>query len=128
MIVVVKGLSAIRHLLTILAIAGLVLSPIARPVMAMPTDIRPSMGDHMAMTDAGAAAMPANMPCCPDKSPCPDCGKDCPFVALCAATTLDYVRLVSLFVPQRLASVIVPSNEADLGSLAQAPPTRPPKI
>jgi hypothetical protein len=49
-------------------------------------------------------------------------------MALCAATTLDTVRLVGLFVPRTLVSIVVPGNEAELGSLTQAPPTRPPKI
>ena len=124
----VKGLSAIRHLLAVLAMAGLVLSPIARPAMAMPTDMHASMSDSTAMTDDGTAAMPAGMPCCPDKSPGPDCGKDCPFMAFCAAKSFQSARLVSLFVPQRLVSVVVPGNEAEPGSIAQAPPTRPPKI
>jgi len=118
-----------RHLLAVLAIAGLVLSPIGRPVMAMPPDMQASMGDPVAMTDVGGAAMPTDMPCCcPDTSQGPDNGKDCPCMALCAAATLDTVRLVSLFVPRTLVSIVVPGNEAELGSLAQAPPTRPPKI
>jgi hypothetical protein len=126
MVDIVKRPSAIRLLLAILAIAGLVLSPIGRPLMAMPADMRTSLGDPMAMSDA--AAMPADMPCCPDKSPGPDCGKDCPFMAFCAAKCFHSARLVSLFFPQRLVSIFVPGNEAELGSLVQAPPTRPPKI
>jgi hypothetical protein len=122
------GPSAMVRLIAILAIAGLVLSPIGRPVMAMPSDMHASLDGATAMAQAGAAAMPAEMPCCPDKSPGPDCGKDCPCMALCAAKTLNSVRLASLFIPQRLVSIVVPGNEAELGSLAQTPPTRPPKI
>jgi len=94
--------------------------------MDMPVGMHGSMGDSRVMT--GAAAMPTDMPCCPDNSPGPDCGKDCPCVALCAAETPNIVRLGSLFVPKRLVSIIVPGDEAEPSSLAQAAPTRPPKI
>jgi hypothetical protein len=124
----VKCLSAIRRLLAILAIAGLTLSPIGQAVMAMPTDMHASMDGAMAMIDAGAAAMPADMPCCPDKSSGSDCGKDCPFVMFCVAQALNNPRVVSLFVPESLVSIMFPGNETAPGGLTQAPPTRPPKI
>jgi hypothetical protein len=125
--VAVNGHFAIRHLFAILAVAGLVLSPMARPVMAMPTDLRASIGDPVMVHDIGPATPPADMQCCPEKSPASDCGKDCPFMALCGAKILTPVRLVSLFVLGTLVSCVVPGNEAELRSIAEAPPTKPPK-
>jgi hypothetical protein len=116
----------IRRFLAILAVAGLVLSPIVRPVMAISADAHASEGDPDAV-DHGAATAPADMPCCPDKSQGPDCGYDCPFMALCTPLNFQTPILVSLFVPLGPGSNLIPRNESELDSLAQVPPTRPPK-
>jgi hypothetical protein len=121
----VKTLSAIRSLLAILAIVGLVLGPIAKPVMAMPTPMH--MGVDQAMVNE--AAMPEDMPCCPTKAPIPDCGKDCLFMAMCATQFLaNAVQGVWLVIPLGLASVFFPGNDTDVAGLSQGPPPRPPKI
>jgi hypothetical protein len=62
----VKTLSAIRSLLAISAIIGLVIGPIARPAMAMPAPMNTGVASDQAMVDE--AAMPEDMPCCPKKS------------------------------------------------------------
>jgi hypothetical protein len=124
---VVTFRSAIGHLSAVLAIVGLMLGSILRPVMAMPVGGHASAGDASAMSDT-MAAMPADMPCCPEKTPLPDCGKDCPFMTLCAGILLHSAPLGSLFVPLTLASIVVPGGQSDLLGIAQAPPKRPPKI
>jgi hypothetical protein len=97
--------------------------------MAMPTDMPASMDDGTAMTkDATSAAMPMDMPCCPEKSSDPACGKDCPFMLLCMAKGFRNVVLADLIAPLTPMSILAPGNQPDLGSIAQAPPTRPPKI
>ena len=115
----VKRLSALRYLFAVLAIAGLILTPIAAPATAMATDA--SMADHM--------AMPADMPCCPDQVPMPDCGKDCPFMAVCATQFLSTMpQGTGFLIPPTHASLVVASNDVGPGGLKQRPPPRPPKL
>src|SRR5690242_12241696 len=75
--------STLRRLLPALAIAGLVLAPVSQPGMAMPADMQASMSDHAEMADHAAMAIPDGMPCCPHEQQKPDCGKDCPLMAMC---------------------------------------------
>jgi hypothetical protein len=125
----VKTLSAIRSLLTISAIVGLVLGPLARPVMAMPAPMHTGIASDQAMVDGTAMAMSEDMPCCPTKAPIPDCGKDCLFMAMCATQFLaDAVQRVGLVIPLGLASVFSPGNDTDVAGLSQGPPPKPPKI
>jgi hypothetical protein len=118
---------ALGCFLAAFAILGLVLVPIARPVMAMPMDMHASMGEATA-ADAMAAALPGDMPCCPGKSTFPDCGKDCLFMASCSATLLQLVPQTGLIVPVTLVSIVFPGEHSDLASVAYAPPRKPPKI
>ena len=124
-----KTLSAIRSLLAIVAIVGLVLGPIARPAMAMPAPMHTAVASDQAMVDEAAMAMPEDMPCCPTKAPIPDCGKDCLFMAMCATQFLaNAVQGVGLVIPLGLASVFFPGNDTDVAGLSQGPPPRPPKV
>jgi hypothetical protein len=117
----VKRLSALRYLFAALAIAGLILTPMAAPAMAMATPAN--------IADETPMAMPADMPCCPDQAPMPDCGKDCPFMALCATQFVSTMpHGTGLVLPPALASLVVPGNDAGLSGLTQRPPPRPPKI
>lgn len=85
------------------------------------------LSEHDTTDAQTGTAMPADMPCCPDKAPASDCGKDCPLMALCMASATLTTRVgVPVFVA-RLAGVVRPGDDADLGGLAQAPPPRPPK-
>lgn len=119
----VKRPSVLRLVFAALALAGLLLTPIAVPAMPVATDMAESMADHAAM------AMPADMPCCPDEAPMPNCGKDCPFMAMCAAQFLSIMpQGTGLITPLALASVVVPGNDAGLSGLTQRPPPKPPKI
>jgi hypothetical protein len=122
-----KTLSAMRSLLAILAIVGLVVGPAARPAMAMPAAIQAGAASEQPMVDH--AAMPEDMPCCPTKTPIPDCGKDCLFMTMCAMQFFcNAVSGAGLVLPVGLASVFFPGNDTDLAGLSQGPPPRPPKI
>jgi hypothetical protein len=84
------------------------------------------MSEHSAADAHMGMAMPADMPCCPDKAP--DCGKDCPLMGLCMMSALQFAPLgPSLFLFPTLASIIFPGDDAALSGLAQPPPARPPK-
>jgi hypothetical protein len=121
--------SAVGRVLAVLAVAGLVLVPIARPAMAMSvgTDMHAGLGNAMA-ADSAIADVADDMPCCPGKPALPDCSKDCPLMALCITAPLYFVSQISLIVPLSFASIIFPPDNSDLVSIAQAPPRRPPKI
>jgi hypothetical protein len=123
-----KLLTCIRYLLPGLALLGLIGAPLVRPAMAMtmPAAMHAAMSDDAAMPADAAMAMPADMPCCPDKVP--DCAKDCPLMALClAGTVLSLPSGAGLLVLVRLSSLVLPGNDADLASQGYGPPPRPPK-
>ena len=124
---------AIGHFLALLAVVGLMLAPLVRSAMAMPTA-------HHAVQTAGAtvtagmemagmemASAAEDMPCCPGKAPLPDCGSDCPFMALCSAMPFN-PPVASLIVPVTAAGIVAPGGQSDLVSVTLAPPRRPPKI
>jgi hypothetical protein len=119
--------SAIARCFALLAIIGLVLSPMMRPAMAVAVAMPASDGVMAGMAEMEATGMPADMPCCPGKPTLPDCGKDCPFMALCAGMALGG-PVFGLFVPLGLVSIVVPGNQSQLVGIWHAPPRRPPKI
>jgi hypothetical protein len=137
----VKWVTTIRRCVALIVIAGLVLAPVLLSVgatamqmpaattgahsdMAMPSDT--AMQSDIAMPSD--MVMASDMECCPKKaSHVPDCGKDCPFMALCMGVGLQSDRVAGLGVPLALVSTMVPGNQRDLDGLAQAPPIRPPK-
>jgi len=133
----VNRVATIRRFVALIVIAGLVLAPVLLSIgataMQMPAGML-SAHSGMAMPSDTAmssdVAMPSDMECCPKKaSHVPDCGKDCPFTALCMGIGLQQGdRAASLCAPMALASTMIPGNQRDLDGLAQAPPTRPPKI
>lgn len=118
-----KPCRTLRALLLGLAIVGLVLWPIAGPALAM------TGGASADLMQQSAAAMPGDMPCCPDTStPAPDCAKHCPLLAMCLASVLPYLAVpAGLSTPRFSARVTFPDRSSNLDSLAQAPPPRPPK-
>jgi hypothetical protein len=138
----VKRVTTIRRFVALVVIAGLVLAPVLLSIgataMQMPAGMlsaHSGMAEHsgMAMSSDTAMpsdmAMPSEMECCPKKaSHVPDCGKDCPFMALCLGIGLQQGdRVGSLCAPMALVSTLIPGNQRDLDGLAQAPPIRPPK-
>jgi hypothetical protein len=87
----------------------------------------------MGTADADMASVMDAMPCCPHmydgptgQAPVPDCGGDCPFMALCSAMPLS-VPVASLIAPLAEASVVLPGDQSDLTGRSCAPPRRPPK-
>jgi hypothetical protein len=115
--------TTIRRILALTVIAGLVLAPMTLSVGATAMKMPAAMESaHSGM------AMPADMECCPKKtSHVPDCGMDCPFMALCMGIGLQSDRVASLCAPLGLVSTMIPASQRDPDGLAQAPPIRPPK-
>jgi hypothetical protein len=111
-----KRLLTIRGVLAGLALLGLLLSPLARPVMA-------SQGDLVAHAEIDMA----DMPCCPDGAAKPDCAKDCPLMALCMAKAFESAPHPTAPVISTLSGHIgLLANDANLHGFAQAPLPRPP--
>jgi hypothetical protein len=118
----------IRRLLVISVIAGLVLAPLARPVMAAPTPdaSMPAMADDMSMS-ATSDEMAGDMPCCPSKAPAPiDCDK-CVFMAACMSQFL--VGPAATFRPPfAVSGKIAPlRNDFWPDGLGHSPPEHPPR-
>jgi hypothetical protein len=119
----VSYLTLIRRLLALVAIAGLVLAPMSWSAGAMSMNMPSAMGSS---ADSGMA-MPSDMDCCPKKAHLTDCGKNCPFMAICMGVGLQGERDTSFSIPLVPISTMVPGRQRDLDGLAQPPPTRPPK-
>lgn len=124
----VKCRITIRRLLATLMIAGLILAPLARPVMAGTTP-EASMS---AMADDSMSAMPdelaADMPCCPSKAPAPvDCDK-CVFMAACVSQFLAGPAVATFRVPFAVSGKIVPlQNDFWPDGVGRPPPEHPPR-
>jgi hypothetical protein len=130
----VKRQITTRRLLAIAMIAGLVLAPLSRPVMAgMVSDASmAAMAEDMPMAataDTMTEDMTASdMPCCPSKAPSPlECDK-CIFMAACATKCFSGLSAVA-FHPVLAVSVgIVPlRNDSWPDSLGYPPPDHPPR-
>ncbi|GLR84935.1 hypothetical protein [Bradyrhizobium iriomotense] len=106
---------------TLLVAAGLLLAPLAAPVLAAPAsghDMQAMSGDTQA----------EDMPCCPGETESKDCGS-CPFVALCLLN-------VSLPAPSGAVSPIerharhsafAPIDDLLIDGLGAKPPDHPPR-
>jgi hypothetical protein len=139
--VTVNRIVAIRRLLAILMIAGLVLAPLSRPVMAgMPSDapMQATTGQAMdghamaghAMDEMSAMADEmATMPCCPSKAPMPvDCDK-CVYMAGCASVFLSWMpTAIVLPLPLASDSVAALTNDFRPDGLGHPPPEHPPRL
>jgi hypothetical protein len=124
----VKPLSSIRALLWVLALVGLVLAPLAQPVMAM-TGGAQTRGIVSAQSAMNEAAMTmSGMPCCPEKAPLPDCSRDCPFMMLCAGSAFCGAQGAELIVSFVLSDRVSVRNDTDVVSLSHRPSPRPPKF
>jgi hypothetical protein len=71
--------------------------------------------------------MPEGMPCCPDAQKEPDCGKNCPFMALCAGMAFPPIAGVAIVGPLSPLVVVAPHDDLGLDGMAHGPPARPPK-
>jgi hypothetical protein len=123
---------AIRRLLPILAVLGLVLAPLTTPVVAMGLAapmLSASADTAMVGMAAEDAGMSSDMPCCPPEKPvAPDCQKACPLAALCLAKCVGGL-LANAGEPLRIASMapMISRDEIAPASLGQAPPPPPPR-
>jgi hypothetical protein len=115
----------IRGLLAIIMIAGLVLGPLPRPVMAgtASDSSMAAMADDMSAADETAN----EMPCCPTKAPMPiDCDK---CVLMTSCMTLCFASpSVTAFDPFPASGRIVPlQNDSWPDGLGHPPPEHPPR-
>jgi hypothetical protein len=115
----------IRGLLAIIMIAGLVLGPLPRPVMAgtASDSSMAAVADDMSAADE----MASDMPCCPTKAPMPvDCDK---CVLMTSCMTLCFVSpSVTAFDPFAASGRIVPlQNDSWPDGLGHPPPEHPPR-
>ena len=116
----------IRRLLAISVIAGLVLAPLARPVMAGTTPDA-AMAGEMPMS-AMPDAMAGDMPCCPSKAPAPiDCDK-CVFMAACMSQFMAGAPAATFRPPFAVSGKIAPlQNDFWPDGLGHPPPEHPPR-
>lgn len=128
----VKRQITIRQLLAIFMIAGLVLAPLSRPVMAgtasdasasASTMADEAMADDMSMS-ATVDKMVNDMPCCPSPG---DCDK-CMFMAACMTKCFAGMS-VAIFHPLMAVSArIAPlRNDSWPDSLGRSPLDHPPR-
>jgi len=117
----VQLFSFISRLLSILAIAGLLIAPMAAPSSAAAMDVAMA-GSTTAMSET--ASMPADMPCCPNEKPAlPGCAKSCPFAILCLAKCFPAVPAVSVVMPARIfVADVTTSWDDNLRDLLPDPP------
>jgi hypothetical protein len=119
----VKLSAVLPRLLSILAVVGLLIVPMAAPSVAMAAAPAGAM-EHM-------ASMPEGMPCCPHEKPAvPDCPKSCPCAALCmAGGCLPYAPVSGASIPARfaVADMKSPGDDVEPERLAEPPPPRPPR-
>src|SRR3954449_5054836 len=114
---VVNVWRTLRMLLPVLAMAGIIAAPLAVPAAAM-------------VAAAPGTEMADGMPCCPhDKPAMPDCSKACPLMAVCMAKCFQNVPTTAsaVVLPLTVAGLLVPADDPFGASLAQAPPSRPPR-
>src|SRR5260370_24966149 len=109
-------------------IAGLVLAPVSRPVMAEMS----SQASMQAMADEMSASvttdeMANDMPCCPSKAPV-DCDK-CVFMAACMSKCFAGMSS-TIFHPLLTASddIAALPNDSWPDRLGHPPPEHPPRI
>jgi hypothetical protein len=122
----VKLLVLIRALLPVLAIAGLILSPLGPAKAVDGMDMQGSLA-HKQSIDHVTVAMD-DMPCCPEKTKAPGCTTDCPSMAPCAGQVFYNAPVEADFsLPLMFADRIAAIDDAAPTSLSQGPPPRPPK-
>jgi hypothetical protein len=125
----------------LLVASGLLLAPLATPVLAGPAsdathhhdmlamsdDTRAMSGDMQTMSD-GSQAMADDMPCCPDQTGIKDCGS-CPFVALCLLSMSLPAPSGAMALIERHArhNSLALSDDLLIDGLGAKPPDHPPR-
>jgi hypothetical protein len=110
----------IGRLLAVLVIAGLVAAPLVTPAAAKRVPVSE-------MTDM--AAMPGDMPCCPDGQKDKSC-PDCPLVAMCMLTIAqaEPASTSGIQVHFQTWRLFFPLVDLIADDLVGAPPDHPPRI
>jgi hypothetical protein len=120
----------IRRLLAISVIAGLILAPLSRPVLArsMSDDSMSAMANDMSASAMADEAVD-DMPCCPPSAPAPIGCDKCVFMAACVAKCSAGLT-ATLFQPLFAASAGLarPQNDFRPDGLGHPPPEYPPRI
>jgi hypothetical protein len=127
----------VNSCIMLLVAAGLLLAPLAAPVMAGTMD--PAVSGDQAMSDHAMSGLAvseqaiseqamADMPCCPDQTKRKGCD-DCPFVALCmlSASLPLPAGAASLIARDPLRSAFVAHDDRLLDGLGAKPPDHPPR-
>jgi hypothetical protein len=116
----------------LLVASGLLLAPLATPVLAGPAsgashDMPGMSGDLQALSD-GTQAMADDMPCCPDQTGIKDCGS-CPFVALCLLSISLPAPSGAMALIERHArhNSLALSDDRLIDGLGAKPPDHPPR-
>jgi hypothetical protein len=119
----------IRRLLAIFMVAGLVLAPLSRPVMAGTASdgSMSAIADDMAMS-ATSDEVAGDMPCCPSKAAAPiDCDK-CVFMAACMSQFLAGPSGTIFRLPFAASGqIILPQNDSWPDGVGHPPPEDPPR-
>ena len=134
----------VNAVVMLLVAAGLLLAPLAAPVLAAPasgiaghdtpamsSDTQAMSSDTPAMSDdmqAMSRDMQDDMPCCPGQSQSKDCGS-CPFVALCllSASLPAPSGTISLIERHAQYRAFAPINDLLIDGLGTKPPDHPPR-
>ena len=111
-----------------LAIVGLALAPVVQQAMAVQASKEMPAAMSGSAADVVIADATDDMPCCPSKPALPDCGKECPLMALCVNAPIHFVSQTELTVPLTFVTVVFPGSQCDLVSIPQTPPRKPPKL
>ena len=142
----------VNAVVMLLVAAGLLLAPLAAPVLAAPasgiaghdtpamsSDTQAMSSDTQAMSNdtpamsgdmqAMSSDMQDDMPCCPGQSQSKDCGS-CPFVALCllSASLPAPSGTISLIERHAQYRAFAPINDLLIDGLGSKPPDHPPRI
>jgi hypothetical protein len=121
----VKLLALFSRLFLAVAVAGLLIAPIA----ASQAEAVASAMSQGSMNEGPSMSMPDGMPCCPEQSPlAPDHQKSCPLVVACmmGAATIAPAAAASVLILTK-GQVIALRNDLERKVLASAPPLRPPR-
>ena len=111
----------------LLVAAGLLLAPLAAPVMAAPM-LSAANAEAQSMSMDGMA-MADEMPCCPDHTKSKPC-ESCPFVALCMLTVSlpDPSEAGTLIERYPLRAVFAAMDDRFVDGLGAKPPDHPPRM
>jgi hypothetical protein len=117
------------RLFAAVALLGLLLAPLGRPLMA-DTGMSSAVAaqDGADMSGDSASAMPAGMPCCPDDTPMPDCSKHCQMAMCAPGVVLSLPALGWSFLSSPASSNLGVHQEPAPSGVSIAPLPKPPRV